>query len=321
MTNVIFISGVSIDRTPVVKYTIENLQSAGIHCTKLELKKSRFFFICRAFWLICLTRKKRIFFVGLQSLPLVVFASFFKIDMYYWFLESYSGKENRSLVLRLTIFERFVIWNHVIAIFPISARARPYSSYDFKKLIFIPNATKAGVAFSKREFLTNPIRIVFYGCLDESRVFINEFMDFIANRAGFELHIYGDSNQVKEKSGRITNIDFHPSLPHAELIKELARYHYTVVGYKPVDFNSEFCAPNKLFEAFSLSLPPIVNSGNPTLANFEGIRSLGVVYDFDHLDEKLLSILLDNEIYSELNKNTHKMYAECFHLENYLCQL
>ena len=322
MSKILFLSGVPIDKTPVVKYAIEHSANSGYECEVLEYNSSKLSFIINSLYLIFFKKFNKIFFIGLQTLPVLSLSSYLNIDKFFWFLESYYGNENKSLVLKLTKFEKFIFWNKVKAIFPIKERLIPYSNYKFKDILIIPNAARSGNSFFKRNINdSDKIQLVFYGALTNSKVFIDEFINFCKNNKDIELDIIGSSKIIKKTVKSISNIHYIESLSHEELLKKLKRYHYSVIGYKPIDFNAKYCAPNKLLEALSLSLPTIIHSGNPSLRNIINIHEVGIFYDFNTLDKNFLKLLKSKKNYYGYNKKSYQMYKNVYNLDNFIHEL
>jgi hypothetical protein len=319
---ILFITGVPIDKTPVVKYAIEHFRKSDFECIVKEYNSNPIIFIISSLYLMFFKSHKKVFFVGLQTLPILFLSSFLNIEKFFWFLESYYGNENKSFVLKLTKLEKIINWHKVKAIFPIKERSTPYASYPFKDVLILPNAARSGNLFTKRIIKENDkIKLVFYGALNESKVFIAEFISFCINKKEIHLDIIGSSNQIKRLVKDIPNITYIESLPHAELIKKLSEYHYSIIGYKPINFNAEYCAPNKLYEALSLSLPSIINIGNPSLVNIDNIQRVGILYDFNKLDKDLLDLLKSDIEYHKFNKQSYQMYCNFYNLDNFIHQL
>ena len=102
-------------------------------------------------------------------------------------------------------------------------------------------------------------------------------------------------------------------MSHDDLISALrTRFHYSIVGYKPISFNYRFCAPNKLFESYSLSLPVLASSENPTLSRLVG--DCGVVSDFSSLNAADLYERLQNG-YIKKQESAFSAYIEKFNFD------
>ncbi|APG60425.1 hypothetical protein [Christiangramia salexigens] len=310
---ILIISGVSIDRTPVVKYTLEKFSQENIQIQEIEYSGSRLQFIFTSLLYLFRGNNSHVIFVGLQTLPLLTIAHLFKINVSYWFLESYLGIEDNSIALKMLKLEKFVKWPYVTAIFPIKERFEPYRNRKFKNVLIFPNAPSLGNTFFSRKYHKNKtLKLAFYGALNNSNVYVKEFIQFASRFPNIQLDFFGFS--FNEDIENLENVRYLGSLEHKELLERLKKYHFTIVGYRPNNFNTKFCAPNKLFESFSLSLPVIMNKNNPTLKNFEYAKSVGVLVDFNKLDRNFYKTLIDcNYVY--YNKKSFQLYQSKYNLD------
>jgi len=320
MSKILFISGVSIDKTPVVKYSIKKIYKLNYDIRVIEFKNSRIKFTLLSLFKVISFRPNIVFFIGLQTLPLLLILQWLPIKKFNWFLESYTKKDNTSFAIRLLKLEKYIRWNTIIGIFPTKERIIPYNKFSFKQILILPNATGLGQIFKPRRISKHePVKICFYGALDENKVYLREFIKFSKEFPDIHLDLYGNNMMIDVSNE--DNINYKGSLPHKELLMVLNQYHFSVIGYKPINFNTKYCAPNKLYEALSLSLPVIVNKNNPTLANFPNINSFGIIADFDNLDKNLYEKLKNHEDYKKLNQNAYKQYVERQNLNNYISEL
>lgn len=319
MHKTLIFSGVPIDRTPVVKYTLEKFATDKITYEVTELEGNRFSFVIKSIIKLVFSKPKNCIFIGLQTLPILFVSQIFSCNKINWFLESYSKNENNSLVLRMLWFEEFINWKKIAVVFPIKERIIPYKNKIFSDIIIYPNASKSGKVFINRSINgAKIIKLVFYGALDPDKVYLTEYINFVKDNDNLSLDIYGLNFQ--ENISKYKNIKFHGLLRHDELITKLKDFHYSIIGYKPTNFNTKYCAPNKLFEALSMSLPVLLNSNNPTLVNFPQVKLIGYVLDFSNLGEESNSILLDSDRYQSLNKSTYNLYENKYNLNSFYKQ-
>lgn len=321
MKKISIFSGVPIDRTPIVKYAIREMQEAGFKCEIVEMKSGqRVKFILQSFKLLFWNKNDQLIFIGLQTLPLLFISQIFKKRIYNWFLESYSGNESNTLVMKLVKLEKFIDWKNIVAIFPNKERSIPYDNYNFLDKIFIPNVAPLGRSFLKRKLsLDDKIKLVFYGALSNDKVYLEEIINFVKDNTRFELDLYGSGLNVDISEYR--NINYNGLIDHSLLLQELSKYHFSIIGYRPLNFNTKYCVPNKLYEAFSLSLPVILNSNNPTLSSFSNLETFGLLIDFTHFELNEREILKIIENYSNLNKYSYCQYIDNYNLENVFSQL
>ena len=321
---VLVVSGVPLDHTPIVRalistyrqnrYEVEIIEYDGLSPAK---------FIRRAISRILMNcgECSKIIFVGVQSLPLLAsvswFGKWFSPELLYWALETYFLHDDNSLVNKLLVFERVVRWNIVTLMVPVKERLSGHN-YNYKHCCVLENVGRAGERFIIRS-LNNRDRIsfVFYGALNESRVYIEEFIRFVINNAEYyTLAVIGDISRLEKKYREYENVYFYAATDHDSLIIKLKEnYHYSIVGYKPINFNLMNCAPNKLYEAMSVSLPVIANSLNPTLRRVVANTKAGVLVDFSRLAEELSYSELVNG-YNKANIHAYDAYSTRYNLEN-----
>lgn len=321
MKKILIISGVSIDRTPVVKYCIEHLNKKDdlLICVS-EYNQNRLKFFLKSFYKIFFQKYDSILFIGIQTLPFLFLSQFSKNIKINWFLESYYGSENNSFIMKIKKIEKFIDWKNIISIFPEEDRLIPYKNYNFKETLFLPNSSKLGNHFIERRLSENKIRIVFYGALNNNRVYLKEFIEFAYRHKDIiELDLYGYNFDTNLINTEYDNVKFYGLLSHKELLKTLLIYNYSVIGYRPIDFNSKYCSPNKLYEALSFSLPTILNSNNPTLIRFYNHHSdCCIIHDFSELNDTFLDKILDKSNYSGLNKASFDLYQSDYNLEKFI---
>jgi hypothetical protein len=277
----ILISGVPVSRTPIVSAFKEYLECSFAWDVQLvELGRHRSAFILSSLRSVFASRPDQILvFFGLQTLPVLAWAShaYGNARLVYWALESYSHHDGRSLALQMARFETLVSWNRVDLVIPVEER-RSFYCRKYRSVSVVPNVPRLGRSKVHRAppSESEPVRMVMFGALDRSRTFVSEVARWSSRMAGEVLvDFIGEPIPAGDIMDRVGSSRFRGSLPHGELVQELqsGKYHYSIVGYKCVDFNSKFCAPNKLFESFSLSLPSVCHRGNPTLWRL--IRSTG----------------------------------------------
>lgn len=303
---ILIISGVPIDRTPVVKYTLEKFSQEKYQIQKIEYNNSRIKFLFIGLGKLLRGKNSHVIFVGLQSLPLLIIAHFFKINVSYWFLESYLGDEDNSIALKTLKLEKFVKWSNTTAIFPNIERINPYKSRKFKNILIFPNAPSLGKSFLPRNYnKKSTLKLAFYGATNNQNVYVKEFIQFAKKYDNIELDFYGYA--FHENIVGLKNVRYLGSLEHKKLLERLKDYHFTIIGYRPNNFNTKYCAPNKLFESFSLSLPVILNINNPTLKNFEFANSVGILADFNKLDSDFYEILMSCN-YALFNEKSYQLY-------------
>ena len=320
--NAIVISGVSAAHTPVVKYAIQELSMRYTCIVITYTHKKIFSFIYHSLKVIFTTKNIGLtLFIQGQSLPLLFILQYFTNQKYYWALESYKFKMfNSSLAIKTLYFERLIKWNDVSLIVPSKERLRYFSAYKYKRTFIVENTPLVGSEYRERVIHKGEkLKFVIYGSLDNKNIYIQEFLTIAKLYTDrMELHLIGWGFQYQNEIQEIDNVFYHGTKTHSELTKILERFHVSVIGYRPITFNNKYCAPNKLFECFSLSLPVLANSNNPTLQSIMAEEKYGRLYDFSQIQDGFEKII--DDFASKLawfGNNCFKAYNSKYNFENY----
>lgn len=313
------ISGAQLEGTPVVRAFRDYWQTRSVEVTVVEYAAKRGEFLGNAVKTIRHCGKDVILiFVNPQSLPVLLLAQLFKRKnpKFYWALESYQPVETKGPLRMTVLLEKLISERNTGLIVPIEER-RPFYADRFARSLVIENVPRKGLNFIKRSLGAGErIALVHYGSLRASDTYVEEFCELVsAHPRLFTLDLIGEiprSVLSKERE----NIQCIARLKHDELIARLRRkYHYSLVGYRPTNYNNTYCAPNKLFESMSLSLPVLGNSRNPPLVRVLSETGGGELVDFERLDaETLLAQLAHN--YAKKNVCAFRAYSQQYNFES-----
>lgn len=317
---VIVFSGVSLDHTPVVKEFLEHSKSLYKIKSIEYIHKKRMYFILKALSTSIINIRAKMIFIGIQCYPLMSIISWLKKEIIYWSLEAYSGNEDKSLAAKLNTLKKYINWKRTRIIIPIEERKEFYTKFKYKSLSIFPNTPRKGIPFTRRQIDRKEIKFVFYGNLDDNYVYISNWIKFIKNNYNYKLTLIGRNFDYSDEIKRIKNLTYLGILEHNSLLKELKLQNFSIVGYKPINLNNKFCAPNKLFESYSLSLPVIVNKNNPTLKRIVENYGGGIIIDFSNIPSDLLSEIKVDEYY-KMNENAYKIYQNTFNFDNFINEL
>lgn len=144
-----------------------------------------------------------------------------------------------------------------------------------------------------------------------------------------ELHLYliEDSKDKKYYKKIITlaskfeNIFLHKPVPYSQLIKELNQYDLGVYMLKPIDSQTAYTLPNKLFDFIQARLGLVI-SDQPAMKSIVAEHDIGVVvqgYDAETLSKVLSNLELEEVMRFKYNSDIAASYfcAENFK-EHYL---
>jgi len=328
---ILLITGVENERTPVLQSFINYYEKEGfiVELIEYSIQSSKFIsrlkFIFKSLYSIFFKEFEQLIFVGIQTLPILFISQcFFKTkNAIYWSLESYNVKDGNSLILKLLVFEKFISWNYITLLLPIEERLVYHTNFKYRNTYILPNLPNKGTPFIKRTINKGGhIHFVFYGNLDQSSTYLIEFINFVKhNRDKFKLDIIGNSQEINKLVRDIPNIFYRGPLGHACLMQALRdNYHFSIVGYRPINFNTLNCAPNKFYESISLSLPIIGNRLNPTIKRVISQTKAGLYLDFSRLPSELYyDKILQN--YSFYNENAYFSYLTNLNFENFISKI
>ncbi|MFA5973316.1 MAG: hypothetical protein WC780_13280 [Lentimicrobiaceae bacterium] len=322
---IVFISAVTKEKTPVLENMISSLQSEFKCLLVIYKHKEIFSFIKSSLSYILKTKsKKALFFVGIQSLPILFLTQFLNNEKYYWALENYKFKLfNSSLSQKILFFEYLICWRKITLIVPSKYRAAFYNSKQYKNTIIIENTQPLGKKFKNRILDNKKVKFVMYGRLSNDDIYLEEFIRIVGKFQYLaELHLIGWDFLLSDLISPYNNIFYHGSIEHSSLISFLDEFDVSIIGYRPYKFNNKYCAPNKLYEAFSISLPVLANTLNPPLFDIISTYKCGVLTDFSNLDEHFEIII--NELrqnYDYYKSSCYKAYVEKYNFDNYYNQL
>ena len=315
--DIIIISGVSIDKTPVIKSLIDYYSNRKIIILEYQHKK-RLSFLLNGYRLVRRYKNSHIFFIGLQCLPLLAITHFFLKNPFYWELETYNIHDSNSLAIQMLYFQKLINWSKVNLILPHEARWNIKDKRMLNKKIIIPNVPLSGNSFEPRTLNgTDQINLILYGNLDNEYVYLTEWIEFAKKESSIFLMLIGRNIDQNIIESLPKNVKYKKQVNHKELLSLLKDYHFSIVGYRPVDFNHKYCVPNKLFEAFSFSLPVIANKKNPTLVKIVNETKAGMLIDFEvniyeQLDIDKIRLNYDNYSLKSFNAYKNKYYFEYF---------
>ena len=97
---------------------------------------------------------------------------------------------------------------------------------------------------------------------------------------------FGESKLFADLIARTGNpaIRLLPAVPPAALADWVIDADYVVIPYPPVDANTRYCSPNKLFDAIGLGVPVLANEGLITVHEFITRYGIGHTMPMDSVD-------------------------------------
>ncbi len=314
----IVFSGVPIDGTPVVGELIHACRTSGTHVAVEEYESARFRFLCEG--AKRLRSGDALLFIGSQSLPLLLLAQTVvsrDIELLYWSLEAYRPSDDSSLALKLLYLELGIRWKNVRLIVPIEERL-PFYTREYKSVHVLWNVPRTGRARRwNRGVNGRPIRLILYGCLNDQHVYLRETIEMVLRRkSALDLLLVGNLADEYAASLKSRNIHWLPRVPHHQLL-ELVRGEadLAVVGYRPTSFNTHQCAPNKLFESMSLSLPVLGSKTNPPIGRILEETRAGLSVDLENTDvDHILEEVRSS--YEEMAASAYEAYSRRYNFEN-----
>jgi glycosyltransferase involved in cell wall biosynthesis len=117
---------------------------------------------------------------------------------------------------------------------------------------------------------------------------------------------WGDlEKKLKQKAEKLGILDrklfFVPKLGQDDLISYTGSASLGLIPYPPVDINTIYCTPNKLFEFISAQVPILANQGLVTVGDFLSRYHIGTTVDFT--DERLAARAIDEIVADAVRTN------------------
>lgn len=293
----LIVAGCLIPYTPVVKGYIEYIRESGWQVDVVEYTNFRKVqFIINALVKTFKNRYSKVICVNNQSLPIVLILSWLsKNELVYWKLESYKLFENWSIALNLQLLEWLLKRKAVSLVVPTIQRSRIQAPI-YNSTFILPNAPVKPYFAGHRNLDHERISLVLYGNINkEDNIFVNEWVKYCEANVNTALTIIGKDGTNQDR------ISWLPKISHEQLIIELCkqdRFHFSIVGYRPININQLYSAPNKLIESLSCGLPVIGHIHNPYIFDLIKHYRCGLLCDFNKLNELIIDI--DPERYFEL---------------------
>jgi len=141
----------------------------------------------------------------------------------------------------------------------------------------------------------------YFGSLEPGR-FLTDAMELISGQQIWSLVVAGDGTLitvVEEAAKNYTSIAYLGKLPQNEAMKKAAGCNVMLVMFDPLNINNVIGSPNRLFEAMSVGVPPIVTT-NTYSAEIVLSEKCGFVCDYD---KRALSELID-----KLNRDPSEIF-------------
>lgn len=200
-----------------------------------------------------------------------------------------------------------------------------------KKVCVIHNSPFDFQLNTENEYKLNAekIKIVYVGSFVPKVRNTEALLDFARDHSDFELHIGGMGaleDTIKQYAEECDNIFFYGTLPYEKVLELESACDIITALYDPCIRNHYYAAPNKFYESLMLGKPVIMakGTGMSEIVEREGI---GVVVDFDKVDEGLIRIkdmkpqwdslaqkareLYDNDYsWAEMEKRLIELYKE-----------
>jgi glycosyltransferase involved in cell wall biosynthesis len=103
----------------------------------------------------------------------------------------------------------------------------------------------------------------------------------------------GGGDELVERANKLgllgRSVFFHPAVRQSELLSYTVSADAGLIPYTPVDWNTKFCTPNKLYEFIVAELPILAND-LPELIRFVGNQGIGVNHPMSCAEEVAYAI-------------------------------
>lgn len=296
------IAGCDLNLTPVVSSYLDLLSSNDIKVLKVTYKDGhRIRFIFDAIYSLLAARPTRVICVNHQSIPILFLIShLYFVKIVYWKLETYNLPFYLGIIQFLEFCEYFIKRSNVDLIVPSHERKNIQLS-KFRSISIVNNAPlRPYINVISKNPISESISLVVYGNMrNPDGIFLNEWVSFCKSNTMFKLSVFGKFGE------NCDTIQYFDTISHDDLIKRLTNpnnYHFSIVGYRPIDINTRFAAPNKAIESLACGLPLIAHYQNSYVCDIIERFNCGIILDFADLPR---SNLFSNTIeYEELKENS-----------------
>jgi hypothetical protein len=218
--SITLVTNLDLDKTPVINLFKEEARSCGLEIRVNDLK----------------VKSDLTIFVGNGVIHKLLLSSYFRSDsIAYWALESYTGFENNSKIMWLTRLQYLVNWRRVQLILPLKERLLPFATRS-QRIIVFKNVPKI-VEGSDLNKGMKTVDFIHYGELDDRRVYTKEILK-LCSYMSRDIICIGRNAPIEIVS------NLRPNMMHFELMEFLKKAKFGFVGYRPLDFNSTYCAPS-----------------------------------------------------------------------------
>lgn len=166
------------------------------------------------------------------------------------------------------------------------------------------------------------INIIYLGSINFQKRDLRFFLDAILElKNNFVLNIYGsgkDLQRLKDEYGAATNIFINEPIPYFEAMAVTYQNDYVLAIYDPSVGNNVLASPNKVFEAFMLGKPVLINH---ELKISEAIVKDQLGYTFPFNSTPKVKSLLQNlpgpftSKYNSISKAARATYKRKFSFE------
>lgn len=180
------------------------------------------------------------------------------------------------------------------------------------KTYFVPSEETLAKLKEKHKkvlgFFTNKKVILYQGIIHKERD-LSPFVKAVKELGGdFLMVLLGDDYGMIDNYKRIDpNVLHIKSLPAPDYLAITSCAYIGVVTYDPLELNTTFCAPNKIYEYGYYGLPMIGND-IPGLRYSVGHYNAGVLVDAENEQEVKEAIVYISNHYEELSKNSKLLY-------------
>lgn len=187
-----------------------------------------------------------------------------------------------------------------LAIFPERNRLALFCgliNMRISNAIVFPNTCHAKPALARQNDLQSRIRVGHVGNLSSEAFYLEEFLKSlkIMHRHDFQFIFVGVKDKGIEAKIRevVPDAEVMGWLNHTALKDIYETLDIGLILYKPLDFNTDYCAPNKLYEYWSYGVPVIAPELRGLLPVFDSTKK-GQLVDFN--DPKKVAYIFENWI-------------------------
>ncbi len=205
-----------------------------------------------------------------------------------------------------------------LCLFPDQNRVKLYAPYTLTKNSIIPNVPDAP-PYKEPPSIDGKIKLFVAGNISTVRG-LDTLLALADNHDDIEIHIIGGSNEADMKKIKGNKkIIFYGHLPQEKTLAIGQECHIIPIFYNPNILIHVYSSPNKLYDAFGIGRPVVMNKGMmvSSMVDDYDMGKLIEYGDLEALEQGIRDLVSDFDKYKEQCNNLRTTYNNEFQWKTY----